>query len=164
MVTNKTRKVHKYRAHVTHGGGHRKKRRGAGSRGGRGNAGSGKRAGQKKAGISRQLGGHGFTSHARNTGFGSAVNVSYFTVTKLDNLVSLQKATKQGDGYKVDLSSLGFSKLLGTGKVYAKIEFTVKFSSKSAEEKVTKAGGSIVTGKVEEKTDAESESAQKAEA
>ena len=49
-MANKRKKVNKYRGHTTHGGGHRKKRRGAGSRGGRGRAGSGKRAGHKKAG------------------------------------------------------------------------------------------------------------------
>ena len=48
MVVQRKKKVGKYRSHTTHGGGHRKKRRGAGSRGGRGNAGSGKRAGHKK--------------------------------------------------------------------------------------------------------------------
>ena len=51
MVTYKTKKVSKYRGSSNHGGGMRKKRRGAGSRGGRGNAGTGKRAGQKKAGL-----------------------------------------------------------------------------------------------------------------
>jgi len=161
MVTNKTRKVHKYRAHVTHGGGHRKKRRGAGSRGGRGNAGSGKRAGQKKAGSQRKLGSHGFHSHSRNIPVGKAINVSYFTPTKLETLVALGKVTKQGDIYKVNLSSLGFSKLLGTGTVHAKVEFTANLYSKVAEEKVTKAGGKVVA---EEKTPKKAKPAQNPEA
>ena len=42
MVVYKRKKVTKYRGSVTHGGGSRKKRRGAGSIGGRGNAGTGK--------------------------------------------------------------------------------------------------------------------------
>ena len=58
MTNNKTRKVQKYRGHTTHGGGHRKKRRGAGSKGGKGNAGTGKRAGHKRRGV--VLGGSGF--------------------------------------------------------------------------------------------------------
>ena len=55
MVVNRRKKVVKYRGHSNHGGGMRKKRRGAGSRGGRGNAGTGKRAGHKKAGMPPQL-------------------------------------------------------------------------------------------------------------
>ena len=46
MSVNKTKKVGKYRGSKTHGGGHMKKRRGAGNRGGRGMAGTGKRADQ----------------------------------------------------------------------------------------------------------------------
>lgn len=161
MVTNKTRKVHKYRAHVTHGGGHRKKRRGAGSRGGRGNAGSGKRAGQKKAGSQRVLGSHGFTSHARNTPIGKAINVSYFTSNKLESLVGTGKVIKQGDTYKVNLTTLGYSKLLGTGNIYTKVEFTAKIYSKIAQEKVTKAGGSVVA---QESVAIKDESAKQTEA
>ncbi len=144
MVTNKTRKVHKLRAHVSSGGGHRKKRRGAGSRGGRGNAGSGKRASHKVAGSSRKLGSHGFTSHSRNN-IGRAVNVSYFTVSKLDALVMAGSVTKQGEMYAVDLKKLGFGKLLGTGSVHAKIAFSSAVCTAKAEEKIKKAGGSIVT-------------------
>src|SRR3989338_2045713 len=51
MPANKQKKVVRYRGSHTHGGGAKKKRRGAGNRGGRGMAGSGKRAGQIKPTI-----------------------------------------------------------------------------------------------------------------
>ena len=56
MVVRKAKKVGKYRAKTTHGGGHRKKRTGAGSRGGRGLAGSGKRAGHQVQKIWKRFG------------------------------------------------------------------------------------------------------------
>ena len=56
MTTNKRKKVVKYRGSHTHGGGAKKKRRGAGHRGGRGMAGSGKRADQKKPTILKLYG------------------------------------------------------------------------------------------------------------
>jgi len=56
MTTHKRKKVVKYRGSHTHGGGAKKKRRGAGNRGGRGLAGSGKRAHHKKQLIFKLFG------------------------------------------------------------------------------------------------------------
>ena len=96
MVVHKKKKVTKYRAHTTHGGGHRKKRRGAGSRGGRGNAGSGKRAGQKKAGIKdRTLGNKGFSS--KSTKNERIINVGYFTLEKVNKLLEKGSIKKEND-------------------------------------------------------------------
>jgi len=148
MVTNKDRKVTKYRGHTTHGGGHRKKRRGAGSRGGRGNAGTGKRAGQKKAGMSRKLGKHGFTSKSRTKV--KSVNVSYFTEKVMEKLVANNKVKKEGELYIINLSDLGYQKLLGTGQTKLKLKLSVaKFTAK-AEEKIKSAGGEIVSGELKE--------------
>lgn len=144
MVTNKTRKVQKYRSHTTHGGGHRKKRRGAGSRGGRGNAGTGKRAGQKKAGRICMLGNSGFVPR-RKAKTCKAINLSYFTVERLEKLVAAQKVAKKGDVYIVNMAELGYDKLLATGNTNAKLEINVKFFSARAEEKIQNAGGKIVS-------------------
>ncbi len=146
MVVRKAKKVTKYRAKTYHGAGHRKKRRGAGSRGGRGMAGSGKRAGQKKAGIGDTLGRpggkKGFSSHHKSS-VGVGVNVSYFTSSVLERLVADKKASKEGDAYAVDLAKIGFGKLIGCGNILSKVNFTaVKVSSK-AQEKVSAAGGSV---------------------
>lgn len=133
MVIHKRKKVTKYRAKTTHGGGHRKKRRGAGSRGGRGRAGTGKRASHKK----EKLGGKGFSSLKKKI---DSINLSFFTGERLDRFVAAEKVVKEGDFYVVDLSKLGYGKLLGSGKINVKLKFKGNRSVK-AEEKVKAAGG-----------------------
>ncbi|MAG60630.1 50S ribosomal protein L15 [archaeon] len=148
MVVRKQKKVSKYRASTTHGGGHRKKRRGAGSRGGRGNAGTGKKAGQKKAGRAPSLGAKGFKMH-RSIAKPRTVNISYFTAERLASLVEAKLASKKAEVYTVELASLGFQKLLGTGSISLAVQFKSKQWSAKAEEKVTAAGGSIQAVAVE---------------
>lgn len=146
MVVNKRKKVGRYRAHTTHGGGSRKKRRGAGSRGGRGNAGTGKRAGHKVAGRRIKLGGHGFTPHSsQKTSSAKALNVSYFTPRKMEELLAGKKATKEGDSFLLNLKDLGYDKLLGSGATKLKLKISVSGYSKRAEEKIKAAGGSVIS-------------------
>ncbi len=141
MVTYKRKKVTKYRGGGTHGGGARKKRRGAGSRGGRGRAGSGKRAGHKRFG--RVLGQHGFTP--KNVFAVKAVNVSYFTPERVSRLVQEGKAVKEGNFYSIDLKALGYNKLLGTGKTPVKLKLKVRSCSAGAAEKIKAAGGEVIS-------------------
>ena len=133
MTTNKRKKVVKYRGTTYHGAGHRKKRRGAGSRGGRGRAGSGKRGKAKKQSW-EPLGKKGFSG--KNTKL-KTINVS--------GLVNLPQ-----EGEILDLTALGFDKLLGTGDIKLKINVKVNKFSKKAEEKITAAGGTIVSAKTQE--------------
>ena len=146
MTVNRRKKVTKYRAHTTHGGGHRKKRRGAGSRGGRGKAGSGKRAGHKKFTFVNTLGKKGFTSKS-NSGKAKvkALNVGYFTFERAEKLVQAGKIVKEGNAYIVDFAKLGYNKLLGTGETNLKLKINVSSYSSKAEEKIKSAGGEIVS-------------------
>ncbi len=137
MVVHRRKKVVKYRGSVTHGGGSRKKRRGAGSRGGRGRAGTGKRAGHKKnvKGFPA-LGRKGFTSRQR-------VGRKLLVI----NVGDLEKKIRKGkikEGELIDLASQGVDKLLGAGKVGSKLKVKVLSFSRQAEEKIRKAGGEIV--------------------
>lgn len=145
MVVLRRKKVTKYRGNSTHGGGARKKRRGAGSRGGRGRAGTGKRAGQKKASGLYQLGSHGFLPRRPtvNTVKGDVINVGYFTPQRLKSWVESGKARKEGDYYVIDLKKLGYRKLLGTGTVTVKLKLVVSSYSAQAAEKVAAAGGTV---------------------
>ncbi len=146
MVTYKRKKVTKYRGGSTHGGGARKKRRGAGSRGGRGNAGSGKRAGHMKMKYVKAghiLGRRGFTS--KNTTVVKAINIGYFTSDRVAKLVKQGKAHKEGNVYAIDLAGLGFNKLLGTGSTPVKLKLTVESCSAGAAEKVATTGGEVIT-------------------
>ena len=148
MVVNRQKKVTKYRAHTTHGGGHRKKRRGAGSRGGRGNAGTGKRAGHKRRGVI-QGGIKGFNPRRSSKDINS-VNLSYFNLEKLSLLEKKGLISKEGDLFVIDLKKLGFDKILGTGNVVAKMKlFAGQYSAKAAE-KVKLSGGEVIS-KIDQK-------------
>jgi large subunit ribosomal protein L15 len=145
MVVNKNKKKAKHRGHNTHGHGASKKHRGAGSRGGRGNAGTGKRAGQKKAGLKNfKLGKiKGFLRrrglHRENT-----INVGCFTSKTIEKYVQAGQAKKEGAFYVLDLTALGYYKLLGTGSTDLKLRVSVVKCSAQAVEKVKAAGGEVL--------------------
>ncbi len=143
MTTHKRKKSVKYRGSHTHGGGAKKKRRGSGSRGGRGMAGTGKRGDAKKPSInvSTYFGKHGFIS--KNVEPISTINLEYFE-SNADKLVAQGKAEKKADGYHIDLSTFGHTKLLGGGKATRKYHFTTRFAAAGAVEKVKQAGGEVV--------------------
>jgi len=147
MVVIKHKKVTKYRAHTTHGGGHRKKRRGAGSRGGRGRAGSGKRASHKKAGGIVIKGRNGFRPRRTIVNL-KTVNVGYFTKSIIAKLLKENLCTKEGDLFIINLNKLGYHKLLGTGKVNLKLKIIVNSSTTKAVKKVEEVGGKIESGVV----------------
>ena len=149
MVVRKERKVGRYRGHSTHGGGHRKKRRGGGSRGGRGLAGTGKKSGHLK--IRHRLGRTGFTSK-RRVSAPETINVGFFTRDAVAHWVQEGKAIKEKDTYVIDLGKWGYGKLLGTGATLLKLKIIVDSYSAQAEQKITAAGGSIVSSAVAETT------------
>lgn len=153
------------RASKTHGWGAMKKHRGAGNRGGRGNAGSGKRGDQKKPSYwndkkpvgskkygKSYFGKHGFSSVWSKSPRG--INVQDIE-RQLGSWAKDKKATKSADTYSIDLSKLGFHKLLGTGKVTQKLKITVLKATPSAIEKVNAAGGSVTVTDVAEEVAAE---------
>ncbi len=62
----------------------------------------------------------------------------------IDRLASLGLAEKDGDVYKIDLTELGYSKLLGSGKVTRKIEVRVFEATPKAVEKIEAADGKVI--------------------
>lgn len=141
MTVNKRKKSSRYRAHTTHGKGSMKKRRGAGNRGGRGRAGSGKRADQKKPSYwKEETGKFGFHS----------VHSHHIEVLNIRDLEEhrplwerLGKVKKEGNMYVVDLSVMGYEKLLSAGSPKNSWVITVGSVSENARQKIEKAGGSI---------------------
>ena len=128
----------------THGGGSKKKRRGAGHRGGRGKAGSGKRGDAKKPRFwkdTKYFGKAPFVSVNKKQV--NAINLSDVD-TKLSKWVDKELAVKKGDVFSVDLNKLGYQKLLGTGNISKKINITVNSSTEKALDKVKKAGGEVI--------------------
>ncbi|MGD9275694.1 MAG: uL15 family ribosomal protein [Candidatus Pacearchaeota archaeon] len=138
MKTKKRKKSSRMHGHNmgTHGGGARKKRKGSGHRGGIGMSGSGKRADHKKTLINKlyghkYFGKQGITSRGTKRDTRQRINLR-------DIQLNLKKYEKNGI---LDLSKY---KILGTGEVTQKLKIKALEASKSAIEKVKKAGGEII--------------------
>jgi|SRR3989344_4329898 len=147
MTTHKRKKVVKYRGSHTHGGGAKKKRRGAGNRGGRGLAGSGKRAHHKKQLIFKlfgkdYFGKKGFYSIRRKKI--KAINIT-FIEDNLENLLQKKMATEKNALFEINLEKMGYHKLLSSGNPIRKYKIHAKYVSKKAKEKIESAGGEIVS-------------------
>ena len=105
--------------------------------------------GQRKVGRHKHLwsyvvthepdyfGKHGFTSPQSLKRKESIINIS-----KLNELS--QKFSDEKGTTHVDLTSLGFTKLLGTGNITKPLIVNVASCSKTAAEKIKKAGGQVL--------------------
>ena len=65
-------------------------------------------------------------------------------VGTLDGIAAKLSTEKQGDKIVVDLEALGYTKLLGTGRISKPLIIKVASCSKSAAEKVKSAGGQVL--------------------
>jgi large subunit ribosomal protein L15 len=126
MVVRRRKKSKRAGGTKTHFGGiGGKQKRGKGSKGGKGRAGHGKRAGHMKF----------FFKTRKKKGFTPVKTKKIKTI----NLSALSKMK----GKEIDLTKLGYDKLLGSGKITRAITVKVKSFSKKAKEKIEKAGGTI---------------------
>lgn len=145
-MAHKDRKIRKYRGTRTCGWGNTQKHRGAGSRGGRGNAGGYK---HKWCYVSKYLpdhfGKHGFKRHSADKEILST-NIE-FIEENFDNLLNQGKIKQEGEKFYLNLSDINFDKLLGKGKVTHKFVITLKQCSENAKKKIEEAGGEIILQK-----------------
>lgn len=123
----------------THGSGARKNNKKSGNSGGFGMAGSGKRADQKKTLITKiygnsYFGKKGFTSKATKKDKRQRINLK-------DIIENIKKFKKTPKGWEINLPKY---KILGDGEVKEKLIVTAKSVSKSAREKIEKAGGQVI--------------------
>ena len=148
------------RGRGTHGYGERKKHKKSGHRGGKGMSGSGKRADHKKTLVLKKyghkyFGKQGITSRGTKRDVRKRINLqqielnlekygSQGSTPKDFSEKSLQGAKKTDKGFEINLKNY---KILGTGEVKNKLIIHAKEASKSAIEKVKKAGGEIVIKK-----------------
>ena len=145
MVQRRKKKSVKLRGSKTHGYGSMKKHRGAGHRGGRGNAGSGKRADSKKPSFWKDRP----NAKAHHKGFFSITGVEKNTINVghlssiADRLVLERKAVVTQGAVVINLRELGIDKLLGGGKVYQKMKVSVGTAAPAAKEKLEAIGGSL---------------------
>ena len=128
----------------TRGRGH-KKGRGAGLRGGRGNAGCHKTKRIMYERVGRVWGAHGFKRPQTVVMANSAINLKVLE-ENASEWVDQGSATKKGKTISIDLKKMGYDKLLGTGVPSQAYNITISAASAKAVEKVEAAGGEIVNG------------------
>ncbi|MDR0373286.1 MAG: 50S ribosomal protein L15 [Nitrososphaerota archaeon] len=129
-MPHKLRKIRKFRGSRTQGYGRIGQHRDSGSKGNR-------KVGRHKHLWSKivtsqpnYFGSHGFTSPQSKRRVESTINLY-----KLDQLAS---------GTEINLTELGYTKLLGTGKLTKALTVQVAAASKSAVQKVQEAGGKLI--------------------
>ena len=138
-MVSRTRKL---RGSRTHGRG-KKHGRGAGGRGGTGNAGLHKHKFKWMIIYDPDhFGRHGFTRHAqiRET---HAIDLEDLA-RHLAEFEAAGHATKDNNRINVDLTAAGIDKLLGSGRVAIPMRITVAKASEAALAKVEDAGGEVV--------------------
>jgi len=131
MKLKKRKKHGRMRGIRTHG--HSAKlHKGKGSRGGKGMSGTGKRADQKKTLVIKNYG----------TGyFGKQGITSRKTAKKKIKFINLREITEKYSPGEIDLSGY---KILGNGETKDKYVIKARAASKSAIDKIKKAGGDII--------------------
>ncbi len=143
-MIRRTRKIRKLRGSRTVGGGSSKKRRGAGHRGGRGNAGLHKSKWSWTVKYDpKHFGKYGFKRPPKSVSKFNPVNLDYLD-QKSDELVKQGLAQKKNKKVEIDVTALGYSKVLGKGKLNRPLIIkSPKFSS-LAKQKIEEAGGEVI--------------------
>ena len=130
MIELARTKTKKFRGSMTHGKG-KKGGRGAGLRGGRGNAGLMK---HKHMYMTKYMpdhfGRHGFKRHP--------------SIVKKDKIINVGQLEEKFSGKKdINLTKEGFDKLLGGGKINSSVKIKVKAASQKAIDKIAEKGGEV---------------------
>ena len=128
----------------TRGRGH-KKGRGAGLRGGRGNAGCHKTKRIMYERVGRVWGAHGFKRPQSVVKANNSINLKAIEENS-EAWIAEGIATKKGKVVSVDLGEMGYDKLLGTGSTKQSYKITISAASAKAVEKIEAAGGEILNG------------------
>ena len=128
----------------TRGRGH-KKGRGAGLRGGRGNAGCHKTKRIMYERVGRVWGAHGFKRPQTVVMANNAINLNVIE-ENASEWVNQGNASKKGKIVSIDLKEMGYDKLLGTGVPSQAYKITISAASAKAVEKVEAAGGEVING------------------
>lgn len=136
----------KKRGSGTHGHGSSKKRRGGGSRGGRGAAGLGKKAKHKKIqGIrSQHLGEHGFNRPPKVVEEVETINLREID-RRIEDFVAAGVAEEKDGGYVFNATAAGYGKVLGGGELQGDIDIKAEAFSERARQKIEGRGSEAIT-------------------
>jgi large subunit ribosomal protein L15 len=134
-MPHKLRKTRKFRGSRTQGYGRVGQHRDAGSKG------------QRKVGRHKHLWSYVVTHEPDY--FGKSGFTSPQSLHRRENPLNLKKLEElaragQQENLRIDLAALGYTKLLGSGKVTKALTVRVPSYSKLAAEKIKKAGGEVV--------------------
>lgn len=147
MTVRTKRKGRKHRGSRTHGWGIVRTHRKSGMRGGVG------KAGPKShhwiltvKGLRPPIGKKGFKRPQERQKKDKTINVSHVE-SMLPSLISDGIATKKGNSYQVDLSELGYKKLLAQGEITSSLNLIIDEASDKAIEKIKGAGGKVTLKK-----------------
>jgi large subunit ribosomal protein L15 len=135
-MPHKLRKIRKFRGSRTQGYGRIGQHRDSGSKG------------HRKVGRHKHLWSYVVTHEPDY--FGKNGFTSPQSLHRHENTINLKKLeelaqTSQQQKPQINLTALGYTKLLGTGKVTRPLTIQVDSCSKSAAEKIKKAGGEIIS-------------------
>ncbi len=135
-------KKKKYLGSRTHGRG-KKGGRGAGLRGGRGNAGLHKHKYIKTVTyLPDHFGRHGFKRP--ETVIGEKITINLYTLDeKVEKLSKEAKIKMVKNNYEINLDELGYDKLLGTGNITRSVTVTIREATERAVAKIENAGGKV---------------------
>ncbi len=118
-------------------------------------AGTGKRGDSRKPSIWRDLkyfGKYGFTKPTLRQ---RSITLSLLEES-MPRLVEAGLASKEKDAYVIDLTKLGYDKLISKGKLGLKLKVKARYASHGAVEKIEAAGGEIVLTEVPQLSSPES--------
>ena len=130
-MPHKLRKIRKTRGSRTQGYGRIGQHRDSGSKG------------HRKVGRHKHLWSLVVTSEPNY--FGKHGFTSPQSLHRKENTINLNKLDEIAQTPQINLTELGYTKLLGTGKITKPLTITIPTYSKSAQEKIKKAGGEIIT-------------------
>ena len=134
MVVRREKKNRKQRGSKTHGWGSKKKHRGGGSQGGKGQSGMMK---HKKSWMIKND-----PEHFGKTGF----NIPYPRREKAISLKDLDIFAKRHNKKELNVSELGYDKVLGSGKLTQPLTIKASKFVERAKQKIEKSGGKYIEG------------------
>ncbi|MEM4267276.1 MAG: uL15m family ribosomal protein [Candidatus Woesearchaeota archaeon] len=140
----KRKKKSRMRGSNSHGWGAKKKHRGAGHRGGRGFSGSGKRADQKKPRYwnTDYFGKKGFKLKRQES---VCINLQTLE-TQLNGFIASGDAVEKEGTIHINLSKMGYDKLLSKGNATRKYNIIVASATENAVKKIRSLGGEVKEG------------------
>ena len=140
-MIRKTRKIRKLRGSRSVGGGCTKKRRGAGHRGGRGQAGGNKHHWTWMViNDPNHFGKYGFKRPQKTIQKFKPINLAFID-NEIQKFLAEDRAVEEDGQIVLDVTELGYNKVLGKGNLSTSMVIKSPMFSKSAIAKIEEAGG-----------------------